>query len=150
MFVTPSARTHSRQGIDFGSSNFQNTIIGEATKAAVDQLSAGLVADAPKLTLRTIAVEGVVAAVDGGQVILNAGTKAGVKVGDQFNVLRITKEIKDPATGSVLRRLTTTAGVVKATDVDAVSSICEPVSGSGFQTGDMVKIRHPVIHSSAA
>jgi curli biogenesis system outer membrane secretion channel CsgG len=124
---------------DFGSSDFQQTIIGEATKAAVDQLSTNLVADATKIGVRTITVEGLVAAVDGGQIILNVGAKAGIKVGDQFNVTRVTKEIKDPATGAVIRRLATTVGVVKATDVDDASAICEPVSGAGFKTGDTVK-----------
>ncbi len=124
---------------DFGSSDFQQTIIGEATKQAVDSLVTDLVADAPKVSIRTITVEGLVAAVDGGQIILNVGAKAGVKVGDQLEVLRVTKEIKDPATGNVLRRLTSTVGIVKATDVDDVSSICTPVSGSGFQAGDRVK-----------
>jgi hypothetical protein len=121
--------------VDFGSSNFQNTIIGEATKAAVDQLTANLIADASKVTVRTIKVDGLVAAVDGGQIILNVGAKAGVKVGDQLQVLRVTKEIKDPSTGQVIRRLTTTIG---ATDVDDASSVCVPVSGSGFQEGDRV------------
>src|SRR5579863_7358177 len=63
---------------DFSSSGFQQTIIGEATKNAVDQLSTGLVADVPKIGVRTITVEGLVAAVDGGQVILNVGAKAGI------------------------------------------------------------------------
>ena len=40
--------------VDFGSSNFQNTIIGEATKAAVDKLTADLVSDASKVTVRAI------------------------------------------------------------------------------------------------
>ncbi len=124
---------------DFGSSNFQQTIIGEATKQAVDQLSANLVADSPKMSVRTITVEGTVAAVEGNQIVLNVGGKAGIKVGDQFNVERVTKEIKDPTTGAVLRRLSTTVGVVKATDVDDVSAICEPVSGSGFKIGDKIK-----------
>jgi curli biogenesis system outer membrane secretion channel CsgG len=124
---------------DFGSSNFQQTIIGEATKAAVDQLTSNLVTQSPKVGIRTVVVEGVVAAVDGGQIILNVGGKAGIKVGDQLEVQRVTKEIKDPTTGTVLRRLSTTVGVVKATDVDDISAICTPVSGSGFQTGDRVK-----------
>jgi curli biogenesis system outer membrane secretion channel CsgG len=124
---------------DFGSSDFQNTIIGEATKLAVNQLTANLVADVPKVGVRTITVEGLVAAVDGGQVILNVGGKAGIKVGDQFDVMRVTKEIKDPSTGAVIRRLSTAVGVVKATDVDDASAICEPVSGSGFKIGDKVK-----------
>jgi len=124
---------------DFGTSNFQSTIIGEATKNAVDQLSANLVAEAPKVGVRTIVVEGLVAAVDGGQVILNVGGNAGVKVGDTLEVVRVTREIKDPATGNVLRRLTTTIGTVRATDVDPVSAICTPVSGTDFKAGDRVK-----------
>jgi len=125
--------------VDFGSSNFEQTIIGEATKAAVDQLSANLVADAPKLTVAAMKIDGVVAAVDSGQIILNLGSDAGVKVGDQFEVVRVTKEIKDPTTGEVIRRLTTTVGIIKATDVDAKSAVCVPVSGSGFQEGDHVR-----------
>lgn len=124
---------------DFGSSNFQETIIGEATKKAVDQLTTEVVGDAPKLSLRAIQIDGLVAAVDGGQVILNVGKKAGVHVGDQLEVVRVTKEIKDPVSGAVIRRLTSTIGIVKATDVDDASAVCTPVSGSGFQTGDRVR-----------
>jgi curli biogenesis system outer membrane secretion channel CsgG len=124
---------------DFGSSDFQNTIIGEATKAAVDQLTTNLVANSPKIGVRTITVEGLVAAVDSGQVILNVGSKVGIKVGDQFNVMRVTKEIKDPTTGNILRRLTIPVGVIKATDVDDVSAVCTPISGSGFKIGDTIK-----------
>jgi len=126
-------------GADFGSSDFQNTIIGEATKAAVEQMSTEVIAGNTKLTTRTIVVSGLVAAVDGGQIVLNVGGKAGVKVGDQLNVERVTKEIKDPATGQVLRRMSTPVGVVKVTDVDDVSSVCTAVSGTGFKVGDAVK-----------
>ena len=125
--------------VDFGSSNFQETIIGEATKKAVDQLTAGVVGDAPKLSVRAIHVDGLVAAVDGGQIVLNVGKKAGVNVGDQLEVVRVTKEIKDPATGAVIRRLTTAIGTVRATDVDDSSAVCTPVAGTDFKVGDMVK-----------
>ncbi len=128
-------------GVDFGSSDFQNTIIGEAVKAAVETMSTGVIADKDKLVARTIVVEGLVAAVDGGQVILNVGAKAGVKVGDQLSVERVSKEIKDPATGKVLRRMSTSIGMVKVTDVDDVSSVCSVVSGAGFKTGDAVKTK---------
>ena len=127
--------------VDFGSSDFQNTIIGEAVKAAVEQMSTEVIADNTKLQVRTIVVQGLVAAVDSGQIILNVGAKAGVKVGDELAVERVTKEIKDPATGQVLRRLSTPVGVVKVTDVDDVSSVAAPVSGSGFKTGDAVKTK---------
>lgn len=125
--------------VDFGSSDFQQTILGEAVNAAVTQMSEGLVADAPKLVARTISVEGVVASVDGGQIVLNVGSKAGLKVGDQLTVKRVTKEIKDPTTGKTLRKMTADVGVIKLTDVDEVSAVGSAVSGSGFKVGDEVK-----------
>jgi len=124
---------------DFGSSDFQSTIIGEAVKAAVDSMTKEVVANKDKLVARTIIVEGLVAAVDGGQIVLNVGGKQGVKVGDQLNVERVTKEIKDPSTGKVIRRLASQIGVVKVTDVDDISSVCSAVSGAGFKVGDAVK-----------
>lgn len=126
-------------GVDFGNSDFQQTILGEAVKKSVDQLSAGLIADAPKVEVRTIVVSGLVAAVDSGQIVLNVGAKAGLKVGDQLSVERVTREIKDPATGQVIRRMTTPVGVVRVTDVDDISAVCAAVSGSGFKVGDAVK-----------
>ena len=99
--------------VDFGSSDFQNTIIGEAVKAAVEQTSTEVIADKDKLVTRTITVEGLIAAVDGGQIILNVGGKAGVKVGDQLTVERVSKEIKDPSTGKVIRRMATQSALSK-------------------------------------
>jgi len=125
--------------VDFGSSDFQNTIIGEAVKLAVTQMSGELVAGNTKLVTRTIVVQGLVAAVDGGQVVLNVGSKNGLKVGDEMNIERVTKEIKDPATGQVIRRMTTPVGVIKITDVDAGSAVAAIVSGSGFKVGDAAK-----------
>lgn len=126
-------------GADFGSSDFQQTIIGEATKAAVDQMTAGVIAAAPKLQARVIKVEGLVAAVDGGQIVLNVGSKTGIKVGDHMSVERVTKEIKDPATGAVLRKMTSKLGEIEVTDVDEVSAVCKPVSGTDFKVGDMAR-----------
>jgi curli biogenesis system outer membrane secretion channel CsgG len=125
--------------VDFGSSDFQQTILGEAVNSAVTQMSTELVADAPKLVARTISATGIVAAVDGGQIVLNIGTKAGLKVGDQLTVKRITKEIKDPTTGKTIRKMTSDVGVIRLTDVDDLSSVGAPVSGSGFKVGDEVQ-----------
>ncbi len=124
---------------DFGSSDFQQTIIGEAVKAAVDQMTAGVIASAPKLQARVIKVEGLVAAVDGGQIVLNVGAKTGIKVGDHLSVERVTSTIKDPATGAVIRKMTTKLGELEVTDVDDISAVCKPVNGTGFKVGDMAK-----------
>ena len=125
--------------VDFGSSDFQQTILGEAVNAAVKQMSGELIADNGKLQTRTVKVEGLVAAVDGAQIVLNVGAKAGLKVGDQLSVERVTKEIKDPATGQVLRRMSSQVAVIKLTDVDDVSAVGTIVSGSGIKVGDACK-----------
>ena len=125
--------------VDFGSSDFQQTILGEAVNAAVQQMSTGLIADNAKLQTRTVTVAGLVAAVDNGQIVLNVGGKAGLKVGDQLNVERVTSEIKDPATGQVIRRMSTPVGVIRITDVDDISAVGTAVSGTGFKVGDTVR-----------
>jgi curli biogenesis system outer membrane secretion channel CsgG len=124
---------------DFGSSDFRNTIIGEAVNNAVDALMADLVAANSKLQARTIVVEGVIAAIDSGTIVLNVGSKTGIKVGDQMNVERVTKEIKDPTTGQVIRRLAAQIGIIRITDVDEKSALGVAVSGTDFKVGDTVK-----------
>jgi curli biogenesis system outer membrane secretion channel CsgG len=125
--------------VDFGSSDFQNTIIGEAVKAATDQMTAGVIDSASKLQMRVVKVEGLVAAVDGSQIVLNVGAKTGIKVGDHMSIERVTKEIKDPATGAVLRKMTSKMGELEVTDVDDISAVCRVVSGTGFKIGDVAK-----------
>ncbi len=125
--------------VDFGSSDFQNTILGEAVKNATEQMASGLIQGADKLSARTITVEGLVAFVDGGTVVLNVGSKSGLKNGDQMAIERVTREIKDPATGKVLRRMADKIGVIQVTSIDANSAEAKIVSGSGFKVGDMAK-----------
>ena len=126
-------------GVDFSSSGFEETIIGEAVKAAVDQMTLGVVAAKDKLQVRTVIVEGLIAAVESDVVVLNVGAKSGVKAGDQLSVERVTREIKDPATGKVIRRLSSKIGIVEVTEVDAISSVAKIVSGTGFKVGDLAK-----------
>jgi hypothetical protein len=72
-------------------------------------------------------------------VVLNVGNKSGIKVGDHLSVERVTREIKDPATGQVIRRMTSKLGVVEVTEVDDVSAVCKVVSGADFKVGDMAR-----------
>src|SRR5215471_14512355 len=128
--------------VNFGASDFQQTIIGEAVKAATDKMSTEVIADRPKVEIRqapTVTVQGLVAAVAGAQIVLNVGSKAGVKVGDQFSVERVSQEIKDPSTGKVIRRLSSSIGILKVVDVDDQSAVFEVVSGTGFKVSDPFK-----------
>lgn len=125
--------------VNFGSSNFQSTIIGEAVKAAVEKMSSAVIAERPRVAVRSVVVQGLVAAVTGTQLVLNVGRKAGVSVGDQLSVERVSQEIKDPATGKVIRRMSSKLGVIRVVDVDDESAIAEVVSGGGFKVSDTVK-----------
>ena len=125
--------------VNFGSSNFQGTIIGEAVKAAVEKMSGAVIAERGRVAVRQVTVQGLVAAIVGTQVVLNVGRKAGVNVGDQFAVERVSQEIKDPATGRVIRRMSSSIGTVRVVDVDDDSAVADVVSGTGFKVSDAVK-----------
>ncbi len=126
-------------GIDMNSSNFQDTILGEATRAAVEDLVAQLIAQSGKVEATAVKIEGLIADVAGDQVILNVGKNAGVGVGMRLAVERVGREVKDPATGKVLRRISSSVGEVEVTEADDVSAVARVVSGSGFKVGDVVR-----------
>jgi curli biogenesis system outer membrane secretion channel CsgG len=108
--------------VDMTGSNFAETLIGEAVTQAVGELSKGLDADADKIVGKTVTVDGLVADATGNTLILNVGSKAGVHKGDKLAVKRSGREIKDPATGKVIKRIEEALGTVTITQVDPDSS----------------------------
>jgi curli biogenesis system outer membrane secretion channel CsgG len=125
--------------LDMGSSNFANTILGEATKKAVDDTGAQLNASSAKVPTIKLEVNGLVADVSGSTLIVNVGSKAGVKVGDKLQVSRQVRVVKDPATGKVIKSVEDKVGEATVTEVDADSATAT-FSGSGpAKVGDVVK-----------
>lgn len=129
--------TGAAGALDMGSSNFANTIIGEATRSAVDSLTGQLVAAAGGIQETKVEIRALVADVSGGEVTINVGTGAGVKVGAEYDVVRPGREIRDPATGRVLRRTTTPVGKLKVTQADE-GSATGTLSGGPARVGDCV------------
>jgi curli biogenesis system outer membrane secretion channel CsgG len=126
--------------ISMTSKDFQETILGEATMMAVKQLSQELVHQNSKLPeAPRVQVRGLVADVSGRSVVLNVGSSQGVKIGAQLKVLRVTRTVKDPATGKVLREITSEMGTVRVDEADASSSSGTVVSGSDIKVGDLVR-----------
>jgi hypothetical protein len=126
-----------------GSSNFGQTIIGEATKASIADVATGLDQKAGSLPAITAPppppVDGLVADASSGDIIINVGASAGVKVGDTLAITRVVRTVKDPATGKVLRTVDSPVGTLTITSVDADSSVGK-FSGSGKPAvGDHVK-----------
>ena len=89
-------------GASMTSSNFQQTIIGEATSNAVTKIVEFLEARIPQLPAKPRDIEGRVATVGTGTIVLNVGSQDGVLRGDRFEILQINGEIKDPTTKEVI------------------------------------------------
>src|SRR5580692_719223 len=68
-------------GYDMSSKNFGATILGEATNKAVTMMAMDFNASASKIPTVVIPVDGLVADVDGGKLILNVGSSSGLRTG---------------------------------------------------------------------
>lgn len=124
---------------DMASSNFGQTIIGEAANASVTNVAAKLDEEAAKIPSRPLAIDGLVADVNGDKLVLNIGVKDGLKAGDVLRVVRVSRELRDPDTGKALKRLETDLGRVTITSVDNASSEGTYSGAAGAKVGDSVK-----------
>lgn len=89
-------------GVDMTSSNFAETIIGEATMDACNKLADILAERASNLPTRQVDIEARVADITGANMTIAAGSNDGVQAGDRFDVFKILNEIRDPVTKEVL------------------------------------------------
>jgi curli biogenesis system outer membrane secretion channel CsgG len=87
---------------DMTSSNFAQTIIGEATSNAVTNIVAYLEGKISQLPAKARQIEGRVASVTTNGALLNVGGDDSVMRGDRFEILKINGEIKDPTTKEVI------------------------------------------------
>jgi len=129
--------------LDMGSSNFGQTIIGEATKASVIDVATGLDQKAANLPVAAAPpptpIDGLVADASGDEIIINVGSDAGVHVGDTLAITRVTRTVKDPATGKVLRTVDSPVGMITITSVAAGSAVGKFSGGSKPMVGDRVR-----------
>ncbi|MGC2527012.1 MAG: CsgG/HfaB family protein [Candidatus Acidiferrum sp.] len=122
---------------DMSSSNFAETILGEAVNKAVADCATQL--DNAAATLPTIKAtySGVVADVSGNNIIINIGNKVGVRVGDVVAISRPVRTVKDPTTGKVLKVVTNELGTATVTEVDSDSATLTYSGATPPKIGDM-------------
>ena len=132
--------------LDMGSSNFSQSILGEAVRQSVTQVAANLEGKAGSLPAPAIPhvaeaapLDGLVADATGGEVIVNVGTTAGVHVGDKLAITRVSRTIKDPATGKPLRTIEAPVGFITVSSADASSASGKFVGADTPKVGDKVK-----------
>jgi len=132
--------------VDFGSSNFQETIIGQAVKQAVTELATNLDTKAaslppPSEKPRPAAppLDGLVADASTPDIVVNVGSKNGVRVGDTLAVKHVDRVINDPVTGKPIHTVESMVGTLVVSSVDADSAVGK-FTGSGTpKVGDRVK-----------
>jgi len=124
--------------VDMTSSNFAQTIIGEATQDCVNKLADILLGQTANMKKAVRPVEGRVADVSGRTLTLNVGGNDGVNVGETFEILRIVREVKDPVTKETLDVVTEKTGEMTITNVrDKIAT--GSYSGSAAQVGFMAR-----------
>lgn len=113
-----------------------------ATDQAIDEVVKTLDANSAKLSVSSATnstTQALVADISGSTIVFNKGTADGYKQGMKLSIERVSKEIKDPQTGQVIRRLTEKIGMVELSEIDNSSSIGKVISGSQFKIGDLAK-----------
>ena len=84
--------------------------------------------------------QGVVTLRKEGGVYINAGTLAGIKLGDKFDVLSKGAELTDPETGLSLGFDVEKTGTIKVSKVDEKFSLAQVTAGEGGNKGDLVRL----------
>ena len=110
---------------DLSSDEFQDTNLGIALRSAVDQVAKEFSAKVADGAIgQPGAISGMIAYVSGERVIINVGSKEGVKVGMIFRVQHIAEEVTDPETGEVIDTVAETVAEIKVNEVKEKSSVC--------------------------
>lgn len=120
----------------FKSNSFKNTSLGKATQIAIDEAVAFIAKE-----LRNKPFEGRIIKTKGKKgVLISAGARNGVSVGDSFAVYSIGEELKDPYTGEILGFEEKKAGMMKVTSVKPRYSegVMEKKS-LRVKTGDLIR-----------
>jgi|SRR5690554_210073 len=112
-----------------------NDVVGKISKANLKS-SGGSSGGGSTAAAASSSATALLADVSGKSVILNMGSSAGFSVGQELTIKRKGREIKDPATGKVIKTTYDTLGKIKLTVVEGAYSEGTVVDGSGFQVGD--------------
>ena len=123
IFTEAAQQRATEKGIDFGT-------------ALRDVYAEG----APFMRADGMKREILVAAVDNGQVILNAGAAAGLTVGTRLSVKRLDRTIQDPASTDVIRKTYQRLGENVITKLDDLSADAKGANAAQLKAGDVATV----------
>jgi curli biogenesis system outer membrane secretion channel CsgG len=118
-------------------SEFDNSIVGKATRAAIDDIV--VVIDQNS---ESVAFSGKILKINGSEVLFKPGQDAGVQAGQRFFVYSKGEDVIDPDTGLSLGSEEKKIGEIEVTGFmgDKVSKAVIK-AGTGFQVGNIVKMK---------
>jgi curli biogenesis system outer membrane secretion channel CsgG len=119
-----------------------DTLLTQAANDAVNQMVTVVAQSESKLSAYSGTAnnaEGMVADITDGQVTLNKGAAAGFAKGMKVSIERVSKVVKDPATGKVIRTVSSPIGQIELIEVTKDYAVGRVVSGVGFKPGDTAK-----------
>jgi curli biogenesis system outer membrane secretion channel CsgG len=136
---------------NFGGREFEDSLLGKATRKAVENAAAGILADFRSPGFQKLATTlrpaGLVADVDGSDIILNIGKTANAQVGQLMVVYRVTKEVRDPDTGELLTEKRKRIGELTIIHVEekfSRAAVMKLEPTEEIRTGDIVIEEPPV------
>jgi curli biogenesis system outer membrane secretion channel CsgG len=117
--------------------DFDESIVGKATRSAIEEIMTKLDAQMGSLPWQAKIVK-----VTDNTVYINAGSESGVSMGDVFEIYSKGEDLIDPDTGLSLGAEETKVGEIEVTDNgigNGKASKCIIKSGIGFKQGDLVR-----------
>ena len=108
--------------------------VDQASRRAVDNLVSKVIS-----SLKKKPWEGRIMEVEKKQVYINAGTNIGIRKGDTFAIIQLSKELVDPVTGKVVGAIEKKAGKVEVMRVEEEYSEAAILEGKGFNRNDLVR-----------
>ena len=138
-------KEESKKGLDIDTrdfsfdnqAKFDESLVGKATRAAIDEIVSLCNSAVQNMPWQAKVIKG------GAQIYINAGSEAGVQVGDVLTVYRAGEELIDPDTGLSLGSTESKLGTIKVTNNsvgNGKASICVAVTGAGFDRNDIVRM----------
>lgn len=141
---TESSMGVSIAGISTGSS-IDDTQVGKALRKSIRRL-----VNAISKQMANTPWSAKIVKVAGRDIIINAGQNSNVMPGSSFLVYKKGEELKDPSTGESLGFEETLAGEAMATQIMERVTKAMVKSGSGFSTGDIVRLKPEPVAPPAA
>ncbi len=117
--------------------DFDESLVGKATRKAIEEIMVKLDGQMGSLPWQAKVIK-----VADNIVYINAGSEAGLKVGDILEVVSKGEELIDPDTGLSLGSEESKVGTIEVSDNNignGKASKCVIKSGGGFKQGDLVR-----------